>query len=31
VVEHDFQGVPASEKWQMLRGPAIQLYILDLP
>jgi hypothetical protein len=31
VVERDFQGVPESEKWRMVRGNAIQLYGLDLP
>jgi predicted TIM-barrel fold metal-dependent hydrolase len=31
VVERDIQGVPESEKWQMVRGNAIQLYALDLP
>jgi predicted TIM-barrel fold metal-dependent hydrolase len=31
VVERDFQGVPESEKWQMVRDNAIQLYGLDLP
>jgi hypothetical protein len=31
VVERDFQGVPELEKWQMVRGNAIQLYALDLP
>jgi predicted TIM-barrel fold metal-dependent hydrolase len=31
VVKRDFQGVPESEKWQMVRGNAIQLYTLDLP
>lgn len=31
VVERDFQDVAESEKWQIVRGNAIQLYTLDLP
>jgi hypothetical protein len=30
VVERDFQGVPESEKRQMVVGNTIQLYALDL-